>query len=68
MDQKQPSCPDCDEGFPFDRRDFLRSTVAGFGATAAGLSVPLFATPPGWRPLRPVPAPPRPPSRPCTKR
>jgi Protein of unknown function (DUF3500) len=45
MDHKQPSCPDCDESFPFDRRDFLRSTVVGLGAAATGLSVPLFATP-----------------------
>ncbi len=46
MDQKQPiTCPDCDGGFDLDRRDFLRSTVVGIGAAAAGLSVPLFATP-----------------------
>jgi hypothetical protein len=42
---KQPVCPDCEEGFNFDRRDFLRSTVVGVGAAAAGLTVPLFGTP-----------------------
>jgi len=46
MENKEPiSCPDCDEGFNFDRRGFLRSTVAGIGAAAAGLSVPLFSSP-----------------------
>src|SRR5437016_2365530 len=45
MEQKQPACPDCDEGINLDRRDFLRSTVVGLGAAAAGLSVPLLATP-----------------------
>jgi hypothetical protein len=46
MENKEPiSCPDCEEGFSFnfDRRDFLRSSVAGVAAAAAGLSVPLFA-------------------------
>jgi hypothetical protein len=46
MEPKQPiKCPDCEEGFSFnfDRRDFLRTTVAGLGAAAAGLSVPMFA-------------------------
>src|SRR5438034_434809 len=35
--QKQPYCPDCEEGvgFNLDRRDFLRTTVAGLGAAAA---------------------------------
>ena len=46
MEEKKPiACPDCEEGFSFnfDRRDFLRSSVAGVAAAAAGLSVPLFA-------------------------
>ncbi len=45
MEKKQPACPDCEEGFNLDRRDFLRSTVVGVGAAAAGLTVPLFGTP-----------------------
>jgi hypothetical protein len=42
---KQPACPDCEEGFDFNRRDFLRSSVVGIGAAAAGLTVPLFGAP-----------------------
>jgi hypothetical protein len=40
---KQPACPDCQDNFNVDRRDFLRSTVVGLGAAA--LSAPLIATP-----------------------
>jgi hypothetical protein len=45
MEKKQPACPDCDESFNLDRRDFLRSTVVGVGAAAAGLTAPLLAVP-----------------------
>jgi Protein of unknown function (DUF3500) len=40
MDKQHEDCPDCTAEASVDRRDFLRT----LGMTAAGLSLPLFAT------------------------
>src|SRR4051812_24362311 len=40
MDKQHEDCPDCTAEAGVDRRDFLRT----LGMTAAGLSLPLFAT------------------------